>query len=191
LRVQTVGQNAPISFTVYAPGGVAWPGEEQNGQDNEVAAQIMVEETGDYLVTLSGSEEAAETAYDVTFALEASASQPMTPQPGPAQRIDFDPQTGTAQRSGLMPSGLGVEQFVLSVNAGPTMTIDATSDGAPLSMTIESPSGNQWIPEMMPTADGYTIGHQFALPEPGYYLVTLAKGDHTPSTNYTITFSIE
>jgi hypothetical protein len=71
------------------------------------------------------------------------------------------------------------------------MTIDATSDGAPLSMTIESPSGNQWIPEMMEATDGFTIGHEFTLPEPGYYLVTLAKGDHSPSTNYTITFTME
>lgn len=168
LHVQTVGSNAPVSFTVYAPGGMAWSGEPQTNQDNTFAAQIPISNTGDYLVTLSMPEADAGTDYDVTFAVEASASQPMTPQPGPAERIDFDPQTGSAQRSGLMPTGLGIEQFVFSVNAGQTMTIDATSDGTPLSMTIESPSGNQWIPEMMPLADGYTIGHQFTLTEPGY-----------------------
>jgi hypothetical protein len=74
---------------------------------------------------------------------------------------------------------------------GQTLTVDATSDGTPLSMTIEGPSGNQWIPEMMTAPEGYTIGIQFSLPEPGYYLVTLAKADHTPSTNYTVTFTLE
>jgi hypothetical protein len=170
---------------------MASPGEPQAGQDNMVSAQVPISITGDYLIMLALPEGAAETNYDVTFTLDASATLPMTPQPGPAHRISFDPQTGMAEHSGLMPSGLGIEQFVFSVPSGPTMTIDATSDGAPLSMTIESPSGNQWIPEMMEATDGFTIGHEFTLPEPGYYLVTLAKGDHSPSTNYTITFTME
>jgi hypothetical protein len=72
-----------------------------------------------------------------------------------------------------------------------TVTIDATSDGTPLSLTIESPSGNRWIPEMMPAAEGYTIGQQFVVPETGDYLVTLAKADHSPSTNFEVTFTIQ
>jgi hypothetical protein len=191
LEVQTAGDSVPISLTVYAPGGMAWSGEPVAGGFYTSTVQVPVTKTGDYLVRLSVPADAAQTTYDVTFTLAASAPQPMTPQPGPAERIDFDPQTGSAQRSGLMPSGLGVEQYVLSLNAGQTLTVEATSDGAPLSMTIESPSGNQWIPEMMPASEGYSIGHQFALPEPGYYLVTLVKGDHTPSTNYTITFVLQ
>lgn len=43
---------------------------------------------------------------------------------------------------------------------------------------------------MMPADDGYTIGHQSVLPEPGYYLVTLTKGDETPATDYTGTFTL-
>jgi hypothetical protein len=189
--VQTVGYRAPVSFTLYAPGGVSWAGEAQPSDVYIFTTEAPVPTTGDYLVTLSVPADAAETTYDVTFTIVASAAQPMTPQPGPAERIFVDPGTGSAQRSGLLPTGPGVQQYVLNANAGLTMTVDATSDGAPLSMTVESPAGNQWIPEMMPVADGYAIGHQFTLPEPGYYLVTLTKGDHTPSTNYTITFTIQ
>jgi hypothetical protein len=72
-----------------------------------------------------------------------------------------------------------------------TLTVDAASDTAPLSMTIESPSGNQWIPEMLPADTGYTIGHEALLPEPGYYLVTLAKGEDAPATEYLITFTLQ
>lgn len=43
---------------------------------------------------------------------------------------------------------------------------------------------------MMPADDVYTIGHQFVLPETGYYLVTLTKGDEAPATNYTVIFTL-
>ena len=43
----------------------------------------------------------------------------------------------------------------------------------------------------MEADDGYTIGHQFVLPEPGYYLVTLAKGEQALATDYTVTFTLE
>jgi pimeloyl-ACP methyl ester carboxylesterase len=71
------------------------------------------------------------------------------------------------------------------------MTVDVTSDGAPLSLTIESPSGNRWIPEMMPAEKGFTIGHQLTVPETGDYLVTLGKGEPSSSTNFTVTFTIQ
>ena len=37
----------------------------------------------------------------------------------------------------------------------------------------------------------FRIGRQLTLPDTGDYLTTLTKGDHTPSTNYMIAFTIQ
>jgi hypothetical protein len=120
---------------------------------------------------------------------------PVTAMPSPSElpeRIEFDAGTTSAQRTGLLPSGLSVKQYVLTGSAGQTMTVDVLSDVVPLSMTIGEPNGMQRIPEMFPAeGGGYRIGHEFTLPESGDYLVTLTKSDQTPSTNYTVDFTIE
>ena len=120
---------------------------------------------------------------------------PVTAIPSPAEppeRIEFDAGTTSTQRSGLLPSGYGVKQYVLRAEAGQTMTVDVFSNDVPLSMTISLPNGMQRIPEMSPAdGGGYRIGHEFTLPESGDYLVTLTKSDHTPSTNYTADFTIK
>lgn len=108
----------------------------------------------------------------------------------PPERVNFATGATTVQLTSLLPSGPGVQQYVVAATANQTMTVDATSDGAPLSLTIESPDGMRTIPEMMPTEGGYRIGHQMTVPQSGDYLVTLGKGDHSPSTNYTITFML-
>lgn len=108
----------------------------------------------------------------------------------PPERVNFAPGATTAQLTSLLPSGPGVKQYVLAASANQTMTVDVFSDGAPLALTIQSPDGMRTIPEMMPKNGGYQIGHSMILPATGDYLVTLTKGDHTPSTNYTATFTI-
>lgn len=198
LHIQTIGMGAPVGFTVYGPGSISWAGEMQPSGAYIFTTQFTVPENADYLVVLTVTddapatmpENASEASYEIVFTLDGSVS-PTEPQSDPVERIGFDAGTTTTERSGLMPSGPGANQYLLSANVGQTLTVDATSDGTPLSMTIESPSGNQWIPEMMTAPEGYTIGQQITLPEPGYYLVTLAKADHTPSTNFTITFTLE
>jgi hypothetical protein len=181
VTVETVGAAAPVNFSIYGPGGATWSGEAQAAADHRVTTQFAVPETGDYLVTLTAPVDGAETDYEVTFTVDPSA----------VVRIAFPAGETVVERSGSLPGGEASQQFLLSGNAGWTMTVDATSDEAPLSMTIEDPSGIQWIPEMRPTDSGYTIGQQFALPEPGYYLVTLRKGEQTPSIHYTITFMLD
>jgi pimeloyl-ACP methyl ester carboxylesterase len=120
---------------------------------------------------------------------------PVTAMPSPAEppeRIEFDAGTTSAQRTGLLPSGPGVKQYVLTGKAGQTMTVDVFSEDVPLSMTITLPNGMQRIPEMSPVeGGGYRIGHEFTLPESGDYLVTLTKADHTPSASYTADFTIK
>ena len=111
--------------------------------------------------------------------------------PETAERVEFEPGAISAQRGGLLPSGPGIEQYLLAVNQGQTMTVDVTSDDVPLSLTIESPSGQRRIPEMRRTENGCEIGHQFTLPETRDYRVTVGKADHTPSTNYTVMFTIQ
>lgn len=184
VRVQTVGDGTPVDIAIYGPGGASWSGEAQAEDDATVTAEVTVPENGDYLVTLSLPVEAVESSYEVTFMVDAVAAQP-----GPATRIAFAPNGTPTERSGELADGAVVQQYLLSTNAGVTLTVDATSDEVPLSMTIESPSGNQWIPELMPADDGFTIGRAFTAPEPGYYLVTLAKGEGTPQTNFTIAFT--
>ena len=104
-----------------------------------------------------------------------STSNPVTAMPSPAEppeRIEFDAGTTSTQRSGLLPSGLKVKQYVLTGSAGQTMTVDIFSADVPLSMTITEPSGMQRIPEMFPVeGGGYRIGHEFTLTEDGDYLV--------------------
>jgi hypothetical protein len=178
VTVETVGDAAQVDFTVYGPGGATWAGEAQAEADNRVTARFTVPETGDYLVTLTGAAE-AETGYEVTFTVEPSA----------VVRIAFPAGESATEHRGSLPAGEAGQQFLLSGNAGWTMTVDATSDEAPLSMTIESPSGMEWIPEMQPTDTGYTVGQQFTLPEPGYYLVTVRKDEQTPGIEYTVTFT--
>ncbi len=146
-----------------------------------MTAEFAAPATGDYLVTLAAPAEAPETDYTATF----------TVMPNAVARIAFPAGTSVDQHSSMFPSGEGTQQFLLSGNAGWTLAVDATSDGAPLSMTIADPAGIQRIPEMRAADTGYAIGHKFKLPTPGYYLVTLAKGDHSPSTNYTITFTLQ
>jgi pimeloyl-ACP methyl ester carboxylesterase len=116
----------------------------------------------------------------------------MPSPPEPPERIEFGLGTTSTQRSGLLPSGYGVKQYVLTGDAGQTMTVDVFSDDVPLSMTITEPNGMQRIPEMIPAeGGGYRIGHEFTLSESGDYLVMLTKSDHTPSTNYTADFTIQ
>lgn len=185
VRVQTVSAGTPVDITVYGPGGASWSGEAP-ADDATVTAEVTAPENGDYLVTLSLPADAAESNYEVTFIIDATAAQP-----GPVERIAFVPDASPTERSGELPDGPVVQQYLLSTNTGVTLTVDATSDEVPLSMTIESPSGNQWIPEMMPADDGYTIGREFTVPEPGYYLVTLTKDAGTPRTNFTIAFTLQ
>jgi heat shock protein HslJ len=110
----------------------------------------------------------------------------------PPERIEFNAGATSVQRSGLLPSGPGMKQYVVAGSAGQTTTVNILSDGVPLGMTITMPNGSQRIPEMSPAgAGGYKIAHEFTLPESGDYIVTLIKADHTPSTNYTADFTIK
>jgi hypothetical protein len=80
---------------------------------------------------------------------------------------------------------------LLTAAAGQVMNVEVTSDGVPLNFIIVSPSGTRWSAAANTTSAGYRAVTTITLPEQGDYRVTLTKGDHTPSTNYFVTFTIE
>lgn len=109
-----------------------------------------------------------------------------------SERIELGGGATSTQRSVLLPSGVAVKEYVVTIDVRQTMTVDVLTENVPLSMTIHMPSGMQVIPEMIPAeGGGYSIGHEFPLTEPGDYLITLTKADNTPSTRYTANFTIE
>jgi hypothetical protein len=192
LHVQTVGYGAPVSFVVRSPGGATWSGEPLPAGAYIYALQVVLPDDGEYVITLSVPATAGAAQYDVVFtAVDASAIQ-TTPVPNePAERVEFEPGGISAERSGLMPSGWGIKQYVLAASVGQTFAMDVRSDGTPLNVTVEGPSGNRWLPEMTPTEDTQVIHYQMVLPETGDYVISLNKPDHTPSTNYTVSFTIQ
>jgi pimeloyl-ACP methyl ester carboxylesterase len=195
--------------------------ERRNNLEKITAPTVIIHGTEDPLVPMASAEDLAaripnaelrvipglghslpaELIPQISDAIQAAVQRatqtdiPVTALPSPVEspeRVAFETGANSAQRSSLLPSGYGVKQYVLTGNAGQTMTVDVFSDDVPLSMTITMPNGMQRIPEMSPAdGGGYRVGHEFTLPEPGDYIVTLTKADHTPSTNYAADFAIK
>jgi heat shock protein HslJ len=186
MHIQTVGYSAPVHFTLRSPDGQSWSGEPGASDVYIFTMEVFLPEAGDYVVTLSVLLEEEATRYDAAFTIDAG-----TQSSAPPERVEFESGAVSAQRSGLLPSGPGLKEYVLAGRAGETMTITITSDGAPLSLMITTPSGVQRIPETSPAEGAHAISHTFTLAESGDYLITLSKADHTPSTNFTVDFTVE
>jgi pimeloyl-ACP methyl ester carboxylesterase len=123
--------------------------------------------------------------------VQADATAPVTLTPTePPEAVEVAPDGTTVEISSLMPSGPGIQQYLVTADAGQVLAVDVSSDGVLLSLIIESPSGSRWIPEMMTSGDGYITGHELTVPETGDYVIKLGKADHTPSTNFVITFTL-
>ncbi|MEZ4682640.1 MAG: META domain-containing protein [Caldilineaceae bacterium] len=190
MHVQTVGYNAPVEFTVRGPDGGSWTGTAQGSEVYIYTAQFVLPSAGDYTVALQVPANYGATRYDVVFTIDGATGGSTNPNPVEPERIVFAPAQPLPSAVDCCPPVRGCSN-VLTANEGQTMTIDATSDGTPLSMTIDDPAGFSMIPEMREVEGGYAIGAQYTLPAAGDYLVTLQKGDHTPSTNFTVTFTIQ
>ena len=93
--------------------------------------------------------------------------------------------------SNLMPSGPDEKQYTLTAEASQTILVEITSNGAPLSLTITTPSGTERFPEVTQDGSGFRISHSFVTTETGEYRMTLKKADRTPSTNYTVTIAAQ
>ena len=191
MHIQTTGYNAPVEFTLTSPAGGTWSGEKGAAGAHIFTLQVTLPQSGDYVVRLSVPQGAGSTRYDVAFTI-LEGPQPTSLSAGePPERVVFEPGSIFAQRSGLLPSGVGIKQYVLAAEAGQTMTLELRSDDVPISLMITTPSSVQRFPETLPAEGGYQVTHTFTLLESGDYLVTLSKAEQTPSTNYTINFTIE
>ncbi len=202
LTVQTVGYNGPVNFTIRSPSGSSWNGAVQGIGSKVLTAQVRLPESGDYGIELSVPA-GGTTPYDVSFTLAGAAvagtptptpttPTPTTPTPTvPPERVDLAPGTTTAERTGQLPDGASNKLYVLGATAGQALTVDITTVGTPLTVTITGPTGMQWPAEMNPVTDGYALNYQLPLVEPGDYTVTLAKSDLTPTISYIVRFTVQ
>lgn len=193
LYIQVVGYDAPVEFTLSSPGGTTWSGESRAGDVYIIEVQVVLPEDGDYKVTLTVPSEQGSTRYDMTFSIDAVLLFNFSSPTDPPEPVIIDSGASSAQRSGLLPSGVSVKQYSLAATVGQTMTIDIISDGVPVNLFLDSPSGRRLFTEAnqtYPTDGGYSASYSFSLFETGNYLVTLIKVEHTPSTDYTMDFGL-
>ncbi|HXF64154.1 MAG TPA: META domain-containing protein [Caldilineaceae bacterium] len=108
----------------------------------------------------------------------------------PAEHSEFAPGATSAQISGLLPAGGGVQQYVLAASAGQTLAVEVMSDDVPVEAVITGPTGFLATAEPV-GGDANHVAQTVPLAETGDYTVTLATPDRMPSTNYTVTFTIE
>lgn len=106
-----------------------------------------------------------------------------------SERIELGSSGTSAQREGLLPSGLGLAQYVLLAQAGQQISMTLTSDGVPLRLTITNPDGAQQSFETEQAEAGYRLTQPFQTEAAGEYRITLTKADHTPSTQYRLEVS--
>ena len=108
----------------------------------------------------------------------------------PPERVSQAQGAASTQRSSLLPSGLGLKQYVVSAQAGQTLTVAVSSDGVPLGVLVEGPAGARWSAEAAPDGSGYRTTVKVTVAGKGDYRVSLVKAEHTPSTNYSVEFTI-
>ena len=129
-----------------------------------------------------------------TPAAQTSPTVPMPPTlppPAPPERLEIEADAAPVEISGELPEGTALLRYIIAASEGQTLTVAVTSDEASFSLIIEGPSGNRWIPEMLQSDEGYTVSQELVAPETGDYLVNLGKGDHSASSNYSVTFSLQ
>jgi hypothetical protein len=184
IHIQTVGYTAPVHFTLRSPRGKTWSGKMQASDVYIIAMQVVLPEDGNYVVTLFVPPGAGATPYDITFTIGGYLPA------DPPERVEFTPGASSAQYSGILPSSYSIKQYALAASRGQTMTVDVTSKDVLISLTITSPGWIQLFSEV-PSNDGsFHISSSFTLTEIGDYLITLTKAEHTPSTQYTVDFTI-
>lgn len=131
------------------------------------------------------------TSYTVRVSIEPPASSD-------PERVAFEPGATTATRSGDL-SGGEVKEYVLTGKAGQRMHIQTVGDGAPVYLTLTSPSGDitlnssvgdRWTGESQ-TRDSHVFAAQVLLPETGDYVVRLSVPQGAESTRYDVAFTID
>ena len=181
MHVQTVGQSAPVEFTLISPTGATWTSDQQASDVNISTAEVILAQNGEYLVRLWMPQRTEATHYEIIFTIE-SGSLSTIPSPAESpETVNFAPGAISAQRSGTLPSGPALKQYALAGKAGQKLTVEINNADVPISISFTTPSG----------LTGFRSGHKFMLDDTGIYVVTLSKTGETPSTDYTIVFTIQ
>lgn len=181
MHIQTVGYNAPVEFTLSGPSGEIWTSEQQASDVNISTAQVNLPQDGDYVVRLMVPPDARHTDYEITFTIETTSVPTILPPAEPPETVEFASGATLAQRSGMLPSGPALKQYALAGKAGQTLTVEVNGADVPISISFTTPGG----------MTGSRSGHKFLFDENGIYLVTLSKFGETPSTDYTVVFTIQ
>lgn len=181
LHIQAVGFNAPVEFTLSGPSGETWNSEQQAGDVDISTAQVILPQNGDYLVRLMVPQGGVATGYEITFTIETGSLSPIPTPAEPPETVNFANGATSAQRSGTLPSGPALKQYALAGNAGQELTVEINDAEVPIAISFTTPSG----------MTGYRSRHKLICDETGIYLVTLSKTGETPSTAYTVVFTIK
>ncbi|MEZ4616007.1 MAG: hypothetical protein R2867_10965 [Caldilineaceae bacterium] len=146
MHVQTVGYNAPVNSLAVLMAAVG-RGTAQGSEVYIYTAQFVLPSAGDYTVALQVPANYGATRYDVVFTIDGATGGSTNPNP-------VEPGELSLHRAQPLPSAVDCCPPVRGCSMcahgerGQTMTIDATSDGTPLSMTIDDPAGFSMIPEI-------------------------------------------
>ena len=136
IHVQTVGQSAPVEFTVTSPTGATWTGEQQASGVNISTAEVILAQNGDYLVRLWVHQGMEATRYEIIFTI-ATGSLSTIPSPAaPPETVNFASGAISAQRSGTLPSGPALKQYALAGKAGQKLTVEIYNPDVPISISF-------------------------------------------------------
>lgn len=178
LSIEITSPNQDVLLTVIGEDGSPLK-RYQNGPPVWTA---RLRETQDYIIHAVSVGPA--TAYTLTvWTTPLSAAAP--------ERIQFDPGAIAAQRDGLLPSGTGVLQYMLAAQRGQTLSVDLISQDVPLYLVLETTADG-----VLTTNTGFDPSLRSSimadnLPADDDYVITVYKPDHTPSTPFTLTVTIE
>jgi hypothetical protein len=181
MHVQTVGYNARVEFTLTSPAGATWTSEQQASDVNISTAEVILPQNGDYWVRLLVPPGTQATRYEIIFTVETGSWSTIPSPAEPPEAVSFASGATSAQRSGTLPSGPALKQYALAGKAGQTLTVELDNVDVSISISFTTPSG----------MTGFRSGHKFMLDETGIYIVTLSKTGETPSTDYTVVFTIQ
>lgn len=184
LQVTATSFDIPVEFSVAAPSGLTWNAVLLGSEIYIFNVAERVLESGDYLVTIAPPLAAGAGLYDINFEVTGTVGA------FDAERVTFAPGATAATLTGIVPGGVNVKSFVLGAAAGQTMTVNATTDGAPFDITISTSLGGA------PLASGNTPDFgsgsaSLVLPATQDYFVTLRTPLAAGDTGYMVTIAIE
>ena len=184
LTVDVISDGAPLSLEITLPNGFKRIPEMMpvEGGGYRIGHQFVVDQTGDYLITLTKAEHTPSTHYTAIFTL--SATTPPVAQPTPAaQRISFATGETSATVSGALPAS-GSVLYVLRAQQGQTMTADLSFTLGQAILVVWGEDGT-----VLQTDHAEVSHFQGVLPSTQDYYIQL-KGNPDGPTDYSLQVTI-